>query len=206
MCLKFVRTSYNVPPQYATAAIAWSKTKYRHSSIPPKGVPVWWTGGSRGFGHVAISAGGGYVISTDSGGRGRVGRTSIRHITRAWGQTYRGWTEDINRVRVYRPDGSGSGDSGSGRRRMSSVLDASAMERLFRRGQKHSAVLVIQRALAAEVGLDFSTGPGTPGRRTRAAYAKWQRKLGFRGDDADGIPGYTSLKRLGDRHGFGVVR
>ncbi|HEX2361407.1 MAG TPA: hypothetical protein VHI11_04980 [Jiangellaceae bacterium] len=196
--------------RYGTAAIAWSKTKYRHSSIPPKGVPVWWTGGSRGFGHVAISAGGGYVISTDSGGRGRVGRTSIRHITKAWGQQYRGWTEDINGVRVYRPDGSGngSGDSASARsrRRMSSVLDASAVERLFRRGQKHRAVLIVQRALAAEVGLDFSTGPGTPGRQTKAAYARWQRKLGFRGDDADGIPGFTSLKRLGDRQGFGVVR
>jgi hypothetical protein len=103
MCLKFVRTCYNVEPKYATAAIAWSKTRYRHSTTAPNGVPVWWTGGSRGFGHVAISAGGGFVISTDTAGRGRVGRTSIAHITSSWGQTYRGWTEDINAVRVYRP-------------------------------------------------------------------------------------------------------
>jgi hypothetical protein len=200
MCLKFVRTCYNVPPQYATAAIAWSKTKYRHGSTPPKGVPVWWTGGSRGFGHVAISAGGGYVISTDSGGRGRVGRTSIAHITRAWGQTYRGWTEDINRVRVYSPGGRGT------RATTNPVVDASAVAALFRRRQKHGAVLMIQRALAAEVGLDFASGPGVPGPRTKAAYKKWQRKLGYRGADADGIPGYTSLRRLGDRHGFGVVQ
>jgi hypothetical protein len=197
MCLKFVRTCYKVPPQYATAAIAWSKTKYRHGGTPPKGVPVWWTGGSRGFGHVAISAGGGFVISSDTGGRGRVGRTSIAHITKAWGQTYRGWTEDINKVRVYSP---------GSRKPMSPALDASAVAALFRRRTKHGAVLVIQRALAAEVGLDFSSGPGVPGPLTRAAYEKWQRKLGFRGADADGIPGYTSLRRLGAKHGFGVVQ
>jgi hypothetical protein len=201
MCLKFVRTCYNVPPQYATAAIAWSKTKYRHGGTPPKGVPVWWTGGSRGFGHVAISAGGGFVISTDSGGRGRVGRTSIAHITRAWGQTYRGWTEDINKVRVYRPTA-----ASRARKTVRPVIDVSAVASMFRRRQKHNAVLLIQRALAAEVGLDFSSGPGVPGPRTKAAYQKWQRKLGFRGADADGVPGYTSLQRLGARHGFGVVR
>jgi hypothetical protein len=203
MCLKFVRTTYNVPPQYATAAIAWSKTRFRHSSTPPAGVPVWWTGGSRGFGHVAISAGGGFVISTDTGGRGRVGRTSIAHITNAWGQTYRGWTEDINKVRVYRP----SGPPGAApAKQMSPALDASAAAALFRSQTKHPAVLRIQQALAAEVGLDFSSGPGVPGPRTRAAYKKWQQKLGFRGADADGIPGFTSLKRLGAKHGFGVVR
>jgi hypothetical protein len=78
---KFVRTHYNVPPAYATAASAWSKTRDRHGSTPPKGVPVWWTGGSRGFGHVAISAGGGFVIRTDTGGRGRVGRTDSVAMT-----------------------------------------------------------------------------------------------------------------------------
>jgi hypothetical protein len=197
MCLKFVRTCYNVPPKYASAAIAWSKTKYRHTSTPPKGVPVWWTGGSRGFGHVAISDGGGYVISTDTGGRGRVGRTSIKHITRSWRQTYRGWSEDINGVRVYVPSDS---------RPATPALDASAVARMFRTRTKSNAVLIIQKALAVEVGLDFSSGPGIPGPLTREAYKKWQRRLGFTGKDADGIPGYTSLLRLGTKRGFGVVR
>lgn len=82
----------------------------------------------------------------------------------------------------------------------------SAVVALFRSGTKHDAVLRIQQALAAEVGLNFSSGPGIPGPRTKAAYKKWQQKLGFRGADADGIPGYTSLNRLGAKHGFGVVR
>jgi hypothetical protein len=197
MCLKFVRTCYNVQPKYATAAIAWRKTRYRHRSTPPKGVPVWWTGGSRGFGHIAISDGGGYVISTDTGGKGRVGRTSIKHITRAWGQTYRGWTEDINGVRVYLPSTS---------KPSAPILDASEVATMFRRGTRSNAVLIIQRALATEVGLDFSNSLGTPSPRTKAAYKKWQQRLGFRGADADGIPGYTSLHRLGTKRGFGVVR
>lgn len=197
MCLRFVRMCYNVPAKERSAAIAWSKTKYRHKSTPPRGVPVWWTGGSRGFGHVAISDGDGYVISTDCGGKGRVGRTSITHITRTWGQSYRGWTEDINGVRVY---------VSSGSKPSTPVLDASAVAKLFRQGKKSDAVLVVQRALAVEVGLDYSSGPGVPGPRTRAAYQKWQRRLGFRGADADGIPGYSSLLQLGTKRGFGVVR
>lgn len=102
MCLKFVRSLYNVPVVYPDAATAWRNTKYRHTSTPPKGVPVWWTGGSRGFGHVAISAGGGYVISTDYPSKGRVGKVKISTLTKAWGQTYRGWSEDINGYRVYK--------------------------------------------------------------------------------------------------------
>lgn len=213
MCLKFVRTSYNVSPKYASAAIAWNKSKFRHSSTPPKGVPVWWTGGSRGFGHVAISDGGGFVISSDTGGKGRVGRTSIRRITKTWNQTYRGWTEDINGVRVYRPASTaGAGKPAQPKRPAQAArasrptVSASAVATMFRRGQKHAAVLVIQRALAAEVGLDFSSGPGVPGPRTKAAYRKWQQKMGFRGNDADGIPGFTSLDRLGRKRGFGVTR
>jgi hypothetical protein len=212
MCLKFVRTCYNVPPLHASAAIAWNKSRFRHSSTPPKGVPVWWTGGSRGFGHVAISDGGGFVISTDSGGKGRVGRTTISHITRAWHQTYRGWTEDINGVRVFRAGSSAPAATAAPKKpartppRGRPTVSASAVANLFRRKQKHNAVLLIQKALAAEVGLDFSSGPGTPGPRTRAAYQKWQQRLGFRGNDADGIPGFTSLSRLGAKRGFGVTR
>ena len=101
MCLRFVRTMFGVPAKYRTAAIAWGATKHRHTSVPPAGVPVWWTGGRRGFGHVAVSAGDGFVISTDCPSRGRVGKVAIKAITQGWGQTYRGWSEDINDVRVF---------------------------------------------------------------------------------------------------------
>ncbi|MGW3686524.1 hypothetical protein [Streptomyces sp. NPDC005125] len=38
-----------------------------------------------------------------------------------------------------------------------------------------------------------------------AAYAAWQRHLGFRGSSADGIPGTASLTALGVKHGFAVT-
>lgn len=35
-------------------------------------------------------------------------------------------------------------------------------------------------------------------------YREWQQKLGYKGKDADGIPGEESLKKLGKKHGFRV--
>ncbi|MFG2225397.1 N-acetylmuramoyl-L-alanine amidase [Streptomyces sp. NPDC048644] len=42
------------------------------------------------------------------------------------------------------------------------------------------------------------------GSDTVAAYAAWQRRLGYAGRDADGIPGRASLAQLGAKHGFDV--
>ncbi|CAO0836098.1 hypothetical protein SMICM17S_06540 [Streptomyces microflavus] len=39
---------------------------------------------------------------------------------------------------------------------------------------------------------------------TKAAYAAWQRKLGYTGSAADGIPGRASLEKLGVKRGFKV--
>jgi murein DD-endopeptidase MepM/ murein hydrolase activator NlpD len=40
---------------------------------------------------------------------------------------------------------------------------------------------------------------------TQAAYKKWQESLGYKGNDADGKAGKTSLIKLGNRYGFTVV-
>jgi peptidoglycan hydrolase-like protein with peptidoglycan-binding domain len=45
-------------------------------------------------------------------------------------------------------------------------------------------------------------GDGSFGSVTVAAYAAFQRALGYRGSDADGIPGRSSLAILGDRSGL----
>lgn len=62
------------------------------------------------------------------------------------------------------------------------------------------AALRAEGLLAAAFAAD-----GAFGTATREAYAKWQRKLDMSGDDADGIPGRTSLTELGERHGFTVT-
>jgi peptidoglycan hydrolase-like protein with peptidoglycan-binding domain len=46
---------------------------------------------------------------------------------------------------------------------------------------------------------------GNFGAQTLNGYARWQRRLGYSGLDASGIPGETSLKRLGGRR-FDVTR
>lgn len=53
--------------------------------------------------------------------------------------------------------------------------------------------------LAAKYAAD-----GSYGTLTKAAYAKWQKHLGYKGSDADGIPGKDSLTKLGAAHGFTV--
>ena len=66
-------------------------------------------------------------------------------------------------------------------------------------------VEVVEGALVAERLLAKRYADGHAGTATRSAYALYQERLGFSGDDADGIPGPTSLKRLAARHGFDVV-
>jgi hypothetical protein len=67
-----------------------------------------------------------------------------------------------------------------------------------------SEVLVVERALKAENLLAAAYVDGSFGTLTISAYARWQRHLGYTGPAADGIPGMTSLKKLGARHGFDV--
>jgi len=69
----------------------------------------------------------------------------------------------------------------------------------------YSGVRTVEAALVDAGLLQKRYSDGHYGTTTIAAYAKWQRKLGYRGSDADGIPGKTSLTRLGDKYGFDVV-
>jgi hypothetical protein len=108
------------------------------------------------FGHVAISAGGGFVspptVAAAAALAGCRYRTSPGHGDRRTGAGPRTSTGSAFTGQVGAADGAPS-----------SVVDASAVAALFRRRQKHDAVLMIQGALAAEIGLDFASGPGVPG-------------------------------------------
>jgi hypothetical protein len=69
--------------------------------------------------------------------------------------------------------------------------------------QKNASVGTVQEALQKEVGLAKQVSP-VFNAATKAAYAKWQKKLGYTGADADGIPGRASLIKLGKKNGFTV--
>ncbi|WP_244188836.1 endolysin [Streptomyces yokosukanensis] len=66
-------------------------------------------------------------------------------------------------------------------------------------------VLLVEKALQAEKLLAAQYVDGSYGSLTVNAYARWQKSLGYSGSAADGIPGMTSLKKLGAKHGFDVV-
>ena len=102
MCLVQVRTWAGIDARYGTAAIAWFNTNHRFPGDrnPPRGAPVFWTGGSRGFGHIALSLGNGKIRSTDVGGSGNVATVDLGYIERNWHERYMGWAWDLNEVTI----------------------------------------------------------------------------------------------------------
>lgn len=69
----------------------------------------------------------------------------------------------------------------------------------------YAGVKTVETALVDEGLLSKAYSDGHFGTTTVTAYAKLQRRLGYSGKDADGIPGKTTLTWLGDKHGFTVV-
>ncbi|HEU5036935.1 MAG TPA: hypothetical protein VFT70_08015 [Nocardioides sp.] len=102
-CLEWSREQAGIPSRYLDAATAWQHATGRQPADPdpPRGAAVYWTGGSNGYGHVAISLGHGLVRSSDAGGYGQVATVSIRRITAEWGELqYAGWANSINGYRI----------------------------------------------------------------------------------------------------------
>lgn len=188
-CLKYVRSAHGIGSRYPTAISAWYNAAHRHSGDhrPPPGVPVFLAGGR--YGHVAVSAGGGLCWSTDAVAYGRVDLVGIDALAAKWGYQVLGWTEDLNGVRVYYPP----------------VIDASRAAAATRARGTVAHGRLLKRALAAEVGrglMRLSTH--RLGGAFRRRYRRWQTRLGYTGDAADGIPGIKSLRALGARHHFDV--
>lgn len=112
-CLREVRECYGVGPKAGDATEAWHQARFFHTkpknmseaefiATIPRGVPVFWTGGSSGHGHIAIATGfGGRCWSTDIRRPGYFDRVPIQEITDKWGLKLAGWTEDLNGVRVW---------------------------------------------------------------------------------------------------------
>jgi hypothetical protein len=71
-------------------------------------------------------------------------------------------------------------------------------------GKKNKQVGVVQEALKSVKKYD---GPinNTFDKATRSAYATWQASLGYKGTDANGVPGTKSLTALGKKTGFTVI-
>lgn len=182
LCLMFVRSMLDVDYKHPSAIEAWRAIpplqRHEEDTDPPPGVPLFWAGGR--YGHVALSAGKrGYCWSTDIKRVGKVDRVPIDLIRARWGLDYLGWAESINGVRVYPP----------------TAPTVSVTEIVAQAREDGSYSGPTAKALKAE---------GCP--PTVSGYARWQRRLGYRGRDADGYAGLKSLQELGSRHGFKVVQ
>lgn len=113
-CLKAVRTCYGVDAFDFTpndGKAPWAVEAYDHAEHKhptknpldvPRGAPVFWRK-SGAPGHIAISTGNGKCLSTDINRVGYFDEVPISKISSEWGMTLLGWTEDLNRVRVYTP-------------------------------------------------------------------------------------------------------
>ena len=106
-CLREVRECYAVGPAALDAQEAWDSARFKHPETDPRkiprGVPVFWAGGSEGHGHIAISTGWSRVWSTDILRSGFFDRVKTTLVGEKWGLWLLGWTEDLNGVRVYTP-------------------------------------------------------------------------------------------------------
>lgn len=84
-------------------------------------------------------------------------------------------------------------------------VDLSDVVRAARKNGKHSDVSIVARGLK-RVGIDEHAMDDVWGPRMTKDYRRWQRRLGYQGGDADGIPGMESLSILGRKSGlFKVV-
>lgn len=203
-CLQFARTRYGIDRKFATAAEAYAHTDQRSTDYPPPvGAFVWWLGGD---GHVAISAGGGKVYTTDNPleGAGEVGVCPIQKITTLWGKQFMGWSRDCNDVTGYRWS-----LLDLGQLRHAAHVDPSGdrLHPAYTAGTKQwEAALYLLGYLARDWAFD-----GYFGQATVNATSRLQQALGFKGSPdqpgtgADGIPGATTARLLGQRFHWQVT-
>ena len=118
-CLKYTRTWLEIPSRDSSASVAWGNALGKHAGdrTPPRGAPVFWTGGSKGYGHIGLNLqdnGSGSFRGTDMPSSGKVSNQAISWIENHWGLKYVGWAEGFNGVWIpYLKSGGGSGGGGS---------------------------------------------------------------------------------------------
>lgn len=111
-CLAVTQGAFNVAPFAESAQIAWSwnNTKHQDRNLPDGCfVPIWWTGGYKNYGHVAIAKRTGNRIQIWSSPytrkpffdyfEGELNAT-IDTVSRIYSVSYAGWTETMNTTRI----------------------------------------------------------------------------------------------------------
>lgn len=200
------RTAYQVPSDgSATAAIAWSRTKFKHpipdnSADIPDGALLWWTGGTptkshpAGAGHVTVKTPGVQCWSTDFKRSGFFDLVDVLAISRKWTKLKLvGWSEDIDGVRVLHANVPPPKPPTPTEVR----LDPASY---FIGARGEHVTWLGKRLVAHGFGGFYRNGPGPTFTLTdRLSVIAFQRAQGWTGGAADGLPGTETLKRLAAR-------
>ena len=111
-CLAVTQKVFGVAPFAESAQIAWNwnNTKHQDRNLPDGCfVPIWWTGGYKNYGHVAVAKRTGNRIQIWSSPYTRKPffdyfegelNVTIDTISRIYGVSYAGWTETMNTARI----------------------------------------------------------------------------------------------------------
>lgn len=203
MCKAFVRGEvFNVDPsRSATAIEAWHEAEHKHLVTDPEKVPAFvpvFMDTAATAEHVAAtvgrdSTGHRLCVSTDAGPGRTIGLVRLADLARSWGPIL-GWAEDLDGQRVWTPPPPRPVVE------LAHIVDAARLHH----GAHRTEARIVERALTAEGLLDRKWVDGWFGARSVTAYARWQHRLGYTGAQANGIPGRTSLTKLGQLHGFRV--
>lgn len=111
-CLAVTQKVFGVAPFAESAQIVWNwnNTKHQDRNLPDGCfVPIWWTGGYKNYGHVAVAKRTGNRIQIWSSPYTRKPffdyfegelNVTIDTISRIYGVSYAGWTETMNTTRI----------------------------------------------------------------------------------------------------------
>lgn len=143
-CLKYVRTWLGIGSREADAADAWATAtgKHKGDKHPPKAAPVFWTGGTNGHGHIALTKTD-KMRTTDKPSAGTVQDDDGRWPREQWGLTYVGWAEGFNGVTIpYLKGGGGDSKWASGNVYVNKLVqheqDSDSVSRLCYRLRHHN--------------------------------------------------------------------
>jgi hypothetical protein len=190
-----------VPSTSGTAIECWREAQHKHPTQDAESIPAFvpcFMDTSATAEHVLVtvgrdSSGHRLAVTTDGGPGHTIALVRLADLARAWGPII-GWTEDLDGQRVWTPP---------------VALPVVELEHIIdsvrlQHGAYRAEGRIVERALSVEGLLDRKWVDGWMGARTRTAYAAWQKRLGYTGPAANGIPGRDSLTKLGARHGFRV--
>lgn len=177
----------------------------RRTGTAPAGALQFWLGGT--YGHVAYSLGKGVLLCNKPDGS--VGKMQASYYS-GIGPTF--WVDTTqNKAAIFKYASGHNEDAAPVVTVAKPTVPPAARPKVSlanvvkatRTGGTAPAISRIKAALRAEgIAIDSTSDTAGPGFKT--AYKKWQQKLGYHGNDADGVPGKTSLTKLGNKHGFDV--